>query len=391
MINAALPDNEELRLFDLASYDLQDSDTEEEFDRLSELAAQYFNCPIAMITVMDRERQWFKGKTGTAETGNTRELSFCSHTMLLDEVMVVEDASKDERFFDNPFVSGDFNIRFYAGAPIISTDGYKLGTVCIYDIKPKKLSALKRKALMLFSKQVTKLLELRKKNILLRQRAAEMINFKSDIFGRFIQRQEADKKEIAFNLHEDFAQGIAAVMMILQMSMKNNPTGSGLISKAILQLKEILVNIRDLSYTITPHIPDWISTDQLVLEFIEKITTAYPFKITVENTGQLKNGSTDNTLCAIRIIDQWLKVLQKKKSVSHVHITVLYDEQFVVSIQDNGAAESLTERKKEVFENIVYDRARALGGKVELSGSAAGKNLLKVLLPLMQQDESASS
>ena len=389
MIIAGLPHNEELRLFDLASYDLQDINTEEEFDQLSELMAQYFTCPIALVTVIDSEHQWFKGKTGTTETGNLRDLSFCSYTLLQNEVMVVENAAKDERFFDNSFVAGDFKIRFYAGAPIVSTDGYKLGTVCIYDTKPKKLTSLKRKSLMLFSKQATKLLELKKKNILLRHRAEEMINFKSDIFGRFIQRQEADKKEIAFNLHEDFAQRIAAVLLILQIAIKN-PPGSDFVSKAIQQLKEILVNIRNFSYTITPHIPDWIATDQLVLEFVESIAAAYPFKIIVKNTGRLKKSSADNTLCAIRIIDQWLKVLQKKKRISKVSITIAYGEQFILSIQDDGAVKSLADRKKEVFENIVYDRARALGGSVELSFSA-GKNLLKVLLPLTKQDEGATA
>lgn len=385
MVNAAFPDNEEMRLFDLASYDLQDTNTEEAFDHLSELVAQYFNCPIALITVIDSDRQWFKGKKGTTETGNTRSLSFCSHTLLLNEVMVVEDATKDERFFDNPFVAGDFKIRFYAGAPIISTDGYKLGTVCIYDTKPKKLTALKKNLLMLFSKQVTKLLELRKKNILLRQRAEEIIIFKTEIFGRFIQRQEDDKKEISFSLHEDFAQGIAAALIVLQMAKKNNPSTSDLISKAIVDLKKILGNIRDLSYTITPHIPDWITTDKLVLEYIEKIAVAYPFKIIAENTGQLKKGSADNTLCAIRIIDEWLKVLVKKKEIRNVYIRITYGEQFVFSIQDDGPAESLTDRKKEVVENLVYDRALVQGGNVELSSSAAGKNLLKVLLPLTKK------
>ncbi len=381
MIGARLPDNEELRLLDLASYKLQDPDTEEDFDQLSELVSEYFNCPIALITVIDKDRQWFKGKTGTTETGNTRELSFCGHTLLQDEVMVVEDTTRDERFFDNPVVEA-FNLHFYAGAPIISTDGFKLGTVCIYDTSPKKLSDHQKRALMLFSKQVTKLLELRKKNILFTQRAQELLALKSEVFTRYIRDQDEHKKAIAYNLHEDYAQGIAASLLILQAS-KNDPTKSAmLVNKAIEQLKEILVNIRTLSYSITPNTPDWIATDQLVLKFIEKIGIAYPFKITVENTGQLKEGSADNTLCAIRIIEQWLKVLVKNKDIGHVHITVVHSAQFVLTIQDDGSVENYMDRNKEVFESIIYERAQAQGGTVELSQSLAGKNILKVILPL---------
>ena len=382
MINVELPNNEEMRLFDLEAYDLQDTNTEEDFDQLSELIAQYFDCPIALITVIDKDRQWFKGKKGTTETGNSRDLSFCNHTLLLDEVMVVEDATKDKRFFDNHFVAGEFNIRFYAGAPIVSTEGYKLGTVCIYDIKPKNITTLQKNALMLFSKQVTKLLELKKKNLLMRQRAEETITFKSEIFARFIQTQEDDKKEIAFKLHENFAQGIAATLLILQMAKQNNPQGATLINEAILQLKEILLNIRTLSYNITPTIPYWMATDQLILEFIKNITTAYPFKIVVENTGELKNGSADNTLCTIRIIEQWLKVLLKKKKIKNVKIIIAYSEKFELFIEDDGLPDSLTDRKKKVFESTVYERAHAQGGTVELSKSSTGKNLLKVFLPL---------
>jgi GAF domain-containing protein len=382
MIRAELPVDEEMRLSDLVSYEIQDADTEEDFDELSALVAQYFNCPIALITVIDSDRQWFKGKTGTTETGNTRELSFCSHTLLHEDVMVVEDASTDERFFDNPFVAGAFHIRFYAGAPIVSTDGYKLGTVCIYNIVPQKLSDHQKQALQLFSKQVTKLLELRKKNILLHQRAQELIALKSEVFARFIHSQEEDKKAIAFNLHEDFAQGIAASLLMLQTAQKATQHRTILTAKTIEQLKEILVNIRTLSYSITPNMPDWISTDQLILKLIEKIGVAFPFKITVENTGQFKGGSADNTLCAIRIIEQWLKVLLRKKGIGLVQITVAYGDHFLLSIQDDGSKESFADRKKDVIESIIYERAHAQGGTVELSQSPEGKNLLKVLLPV---------
>ncbi len=146
---------------------------------------------------------------------------------------------------------------------------------------------------------------------MLHQRAQEIIALKTEIFTRFIQRQEEDKKEIAFNLHEDFAQGIAASLMILQIAKPTNKESATLVSKAIQKLKEILKNIRKLSYSIMPQVTDWVATDQLKLQFVNSIATAYPFKITVENSGNLKVGSEENTLCAIRSIEQWLKVLLK--------------------------------------------------------------------------------
>ncbi len=382
MIEPILPDTEEMRIVELASYHLQNTDTEEDFDQLSTLVAQFFKCPIALITVIDSKRQWFKGKTGTTETGNSRELSFCGHTINQDEVMVVEDATNDKRFFDNPFVTGDFNIRFYAGAPIVSTDGFKLGTICIYDTKTGKLSKRDRNALMLFSKQVTKLLTLRKKNIQLHRQAEEIITFRSEIFARYIQSQETDRKEIAYNLHEDFAQAVAASLLLLQMTDVKEQKSAGLISEAIVQLKDVLVNMRNLSYTITPHFPDGMQSDQLLNDFIEKIGASFPFKITVASSGEAKKSSTETTVCAIRIIEQWLQLLLKKKNLRHLYITIIYKTHLTLTFEDDDISETMANRKNEVFESIIYDRTQAQGGTVELSYADSGRNKLKISLPL---------
>lgn len=369
-------------VIELASYNLQNTDTEEDFNDLSAMAAQFFRCPIALITVIDSNRQWFKGKTGTAETGNSRELSFCGHTLLQDEVMVVEDASNDDRFFDNPFVTGDFKIRFYAGAPIVSEDGFKLGTVCIYDTKKKKLSRAKRNALILFSKQVSKLLTLRKKNILLHQQAAEIISFKTETFARYIQSQETDKKEIAYNLHEDFAQGIAASLMMLQLAQGKNQQHTNFISQAIVQLKDVLTKIRHLSYSISPHFPDWLFSDELLKDFIEKRAVGLAYQISVSILGKPGKCSNETTLSALRIIEQWLQLLSGKMNPGHLHVTILYDEQLALIFKDDDTTVSLATRKKEVTESLIYTSAQAQGGTVELSYADSGMNQLKIILPL---------
>ncbi len=382
MVYPALPPDEKMRIVELTAYNLQNPDTEQDFDQLSSLIAHFFGCPVALISIIDSDRQWFKGKTGTNQTSSSRELSFCGHTLLQDEVMVVEDASNDERFFDNPFVTGDFKIRFYAGAPILSEDGFKLGTVCIFDTKKRKLSTENRNALLLFSKQVSQLLSLRKKNILLHQRAAEILSLKSETFARYIQSQETGKKEIAYNLHEDFAQGIAASLLLLQLAQAQDQPPANLIDKAIAQLKEVLANIRQLSYDISPQFPEWLLSDKLLKNFIEKKSDSLPYPISLSISGKPDNCSNDTTLTAIRIIEQWVELLSKKGYTQELRITLRYEDVLVLIFQDEDTSGSLSSRTNDVTESMITATAQAQGGTVELSHAESGMSQLKIVLPL---------
>ncbi len=128
------------RLAQLRSLALLDTDAEERFDRVTRLAQRLFGVPIALVSLVDTDRQWFKSRQGLDVAETPRESSFCAHAILGDEVMQVEDASIDPRFAENPLVLGAPEIRFYAGAPIEGPGGAKLGTLCIIDREPRELS-----------------------------------------------------------------------------------------------------------------------------------------------------------------------------------------------------------------------------------------------------------
>ncbi len=153
MLEPAIPDNEETRIKALHSLNILDSLAEERFDRLTRLARQLFNVPIAVVSLVDTNRQWFKSCIGLDATETGRDVSFCGHAILGDEIFLIPNAIKDQRFSDNPLVTGPPNIRFYAGCPLSSIDGSKLGTLCIIDDKPRlftaqDLTALKELATM---------------------------------------------------------------------------------------------------------------------------------------------------------------------------------------------------------------------------------------------------
>lgn len=134
------PQDEFCRLETLRSLDILDTDSEERFDRLTRLATRLFDVPIALVSLVDENRQWFKSRSGLEALETPRDISFCGHSILGDDVFVVEDTLQDVRFADNPLVAGPPDIRFYAGCPLKSVEGYKLGTLCLIDTKPRTLT-----------------------------------------------------------------------------------------------------------------------------------------------------------------------------------------------------------------------------------------------------------
>ena len=161
MTSAPLPNDEAKRLATLRSCRVLDTPPELEFDDLARMAALTCDVPVALVSLVDADRQWFKAKVGLEATETPRDDAFCAHAILGADLFVVPDALADARFADNPLVVGSPHIRFYAGAPIVAADGSCLGTVCAIDTRPRDLTERQRCALQALSRQVAALLALR--------------------------------------------------------------------------------------------------------------------------------------------------------------------------------------------------------------------------------------
>ncbi len=135
-----IPDDEPLRLTTLHALNILDTPAEERFDRLTRMANRLFDVPIALVSLVDENRQWFKSCVGLGASETPRSISFCGHAILGSQIFMIEDATQDPRFADNPLVVDEPKIRFYAGCPLRAMDGHKLGTLCIIDRKPRTLS-----------------------------------------------------------------------------------------------------------------------------------------------------------------------------------------------------------------------------------------------------------
>ncbi len=158
---APIPDNESERLAALKGFDILDTPPEEAFDRITRTVTAFLDVPIALVSLVDESRQWFKSRHGLDAGETPRDVAFCAHAILDDQVLVVEDAAKDKRFADNPLVTGEPNIRFYAGAPLCTKDGFRLGTLCAIDYAPRELTKTQEQVLSDLAQVVVDEMELR--------------------------------------------------------------------------------------------------------------------------------------------------------------------------------------------------------------------------------------
>ena len=181
-----LPLNETERLKTLELLEILDTDAEQEFDDLTRLAAQICGMPISTVSLIDDDRQWFKSKVGLDVSETPRESAFCAHTILKDEFFIVPDAAADERFAENPLVTGDPNIRFYAGAPLVTGEGHGLGSLCVIDTVPRELLPEQKEALKCLARQAMKLINLRRQ-------AKQLSTANDDLHREIVEREKIEK------------------------------------------------------------------------------------------------------------------------------------------------------------------------------------------------------
>lgn len=175
MSNEIEKNNESARLMAVDSYQLLNTAPEGDYDEITALAAQICNTPIALVTLLGKEKQWFKSHHGTQIQETDREIAFCSHAILEQEgVLIVDDARNDDRFARNPMVSGEPKVIFYAGVSLINPEGHALGTLCVIGHEPRTLTSAQLNALKTLAKQALMLMEMSRKNELLERQNLEL-------------------------------------------------------------------------------------------------------------------------------------------------------------------------------------------------------------------------
>jgi signal transduction histidine kinase len=238
------PPNEPERLEALRTYRLLDTAPEQEYDDITLLASQICDTPIALISLIDENRQWFKSKVGMAESETPRDVSFCAHGILQKDVFVVEDARADTRFASNPMVTGSAQIRFYAGSPLITTEGHSLGMLCVKDRSPRQLNLEQKSALQALARQVVTQFELRRNLKTLEETIAQRERAQNEL-------QQAHEKLIEASRRAGMAEVATSVLHNVGNVLNSVNVSSSLVAEKMRNSK--VVNIAKVVALIRAH------------------------------------------------------------------------------------------------------------------------------------------
>ncbi|MGJ8592301.1 MAG: sensor histidine kinase [Aquaticitalea sp.] len=408
MKSPKIPSNETDRLKALNSYHILDTLPEKEYDDITFLASMICGTPISLISLIDKDRQWFKSNHGLGSSETPREFAFCAHAINeKDTTFVVNDARLDERFHDNPLVTSDPNLVFYAGVPLVNPEGQALGTLCVLDLKPNKLNSDQEKGLEILSSQLVKLLELRKNTILLHQNNRTLAK-KNKTLDRFVSVAAHDIKAPINNI-----LSLSSMLLGDQISSLN-PESVELIDY-IQTSAQHSTHLIDgiLNYTKGANgvsdLKEQVNLKNLLSEIQELWARSENIKITLNVPHNLYIYSNRTALIQIfsNLISNSIKY--NHQDTIKIDITIIESSKYVrVRVEDNGSGikpedtkrifklfTTTTNKDKDGFHGTgiglatVKNLIKGLGGKISVSSQQNVGSLFKFNILKEQKEEYA--
>lgn len=366
---AAVPSNEEQRLEDLHELGLLDTLPEGDFDNISQLAAAICQTPISLITLIDKDRQWFKARKGMDATETSRDLSFCAHAINKPgELMVVPDSRKDDRFKDNPLVTGDPHIIFYAGMPLVNSKGHAFGSLCVIDDHPRQLSEQQLDSLRALAYQVMRLLDLRRLNLKLSKQQLELAS----------KNQELEK--FAYVVSHDIKSPLNNMMALTHLLKSGGSNLDDESIQCIDQIHQSAVRLKKL----VEGILSYYKNDQVLAETKENISVREFFEeiVMLTRTGDSRiifNGTIENIMANRSALEQILlnlitnAIKYNDKAEVKIEVTLADAvDYWSFSVRDNGVGIA-----SENFETI-FNMFRTLGQRDRFNALGTGIGLASV-------------
>lgn len=330
-----LADDEGERLKALNSYDILDSLPQKDYDDITRLASEICNTPISLISFIDAERQWFKSSHGLTSVDTPKEYAFCAHAIAKpNEIMIVEDATKDERFKNNPLTTGEPQVVFYTGVPLVNEEGYALGTLCVIDNQPKVLSESQISALKALANQVMAQLELRKK-----VKELNTLTLELKKSNEYLER-------FAMMASHDIKSPLTSIMLtgqLLKSKYQVNLDDKGnqmldIINSSAHRLLDFLNQMLEYSksYKILSQKKDEVCINEMIREVLKLVTVPDSFQVeTPENLLYIKTSAIALEQILINLLNNAVRYNDKSAGFVRFEFEELADfYQFRVS--DNG-------------------------------------------------------
>jgi signal transduction histidine kinase len=397
--------NEVERLKALYDYDVLDTEAEKIFDDLTQLAAQICDTPITLISLVDPDRQWFKSKVGLDADETSRDIAFCAHAIHQESIFEVEDTLQDQRFFDNPLVTTAPNIRFYAGTPLVTPQGHAIGTLCVIDNQPNKLTEEQRQALEVLGRSVISQLELRK-NVRKLQLANEhktefLSNMSHELrtplnaiigFSRLmlddINQTNLPPKFTEYLGHLDYSG--RRLLSVVNSVIDLNKIESGKMSLHIerLNIKNLISDLQgmlaitarqkdvDFSVTVSDSLADSLAVDQAKISQIVTNLVHNAIKFT-------PSGKSVHTEFAIH--GQELTITVADQGVG---ISIADQAKLFTKFQQVGQAKS--NEGSGLGLSITQGLVTLLGGQIKVVSTLGSGSIFKVTLPLLEAPYAAT-
>ena len=404
--------HEEQRLSELYRYSILDTPSESAFDGLAKLAAFICTTPISFVSLVDTDRMWFKAKVGLSVDEIPRTDGFGFSAILGEEFRMISDAQADETLSSHPLFASDPKIRFYAGVPLVTPRGFRIGTLCVADTRPRTLTAEQSAALATLARTVVTQLELRlllKSQMELQSCTDDVVADRTaqlsaanesllgetwertqgektlhELSGQLLNAQDDERRRIARDLHDTTGQTLAALAMTLaQMQPEMSPKNAARFGECVGLVSAASAEIRSLSYLLHPPLMDLIGLGAAIREFVSEFGKRAGTHITVDVAKDLGRLEGNREIVIFRIIQEGLANVHRHSGSATANIKLRYSGQNVIlEITDQGRGLQLDSEGKTKYGvgiKSMQERLRPFRGTLDVTSSASGTKLTAIL------------
>jgi len=404
--------HEEQRLSELYRYSILDTPSESAFDGLAKLAAFICTTPISFVSLVDTDRMWFKAKVGLSVDEIPRTDGFGFSAILGEEFRMISDAQADETLSSHPLFASDPKIRFYAGVPLVTPRGFRIGTLCVADTRPRTLTAEQSAALATLARTVVTQLELRlllKSQMELQSCTDDVVADRTaqlsaanesllgetwertqgektlhELSGQLLNAQDDERRRIARDLHDTTGQTLAALAMTLaQMQPEMSPKNAARFGECVGLVSAASAEIRSLSYLLHPPLMDLIGLGAAIREFVSEFGKRAGTHITVDVAKDLGRLEGNREIVIFRIIQEGLANVHRHSGSATANIKLRYSGQNVIlEITDQGRGLQLDSEGKTKYGvgiKSMQERLRPFRGTLDVTSSESGTKLTAIL------------